>query len=208
MSLRPEDDEHLVPLHAWPRFNFTNIREVLLQFLEYPRTQLTVTHLAAAKPDRGFHFVAILQSLSRMLHAIVVVVIVCSRAKLNFLDRDCYLLLLRLVCLLLRFVLELSKIDDPAHRGIGIRSNLDQIEPFVTGRAHSVAHVHYAELFSFFTNHAHLRHANSFVNTNRRPTPVVRTLTATSKACSYCCTSWFLVFDARFYIRPTGPILD
>ena len=60
MSLRPEDDEHLVPFHAWPCFNFTDIREVPLQSLEDPRTQLTVSHLAAAKPDRGFDFVAIL----------------------------------------------------------------------------------------------------------------------------------------------------
>ena len=124
-----------------------------------------------------------------MLHAIVVVVIVGSRAKLNFLDGNRYLFLLRLVCLLLRFILELSKIDDPAHRGICVRSDLDQIKPFFTGRADGITHIHHAELLSFLTNHAHLRHANSFVNTNRRQTPIVRTLTATSKACSYCCTS-------------------
>ena len=51
--------------------------------------------------------------------------------------------------------------------------------------AHGIAHVHHAQLFSFLTNHAHLRHANSLVDTNRRHAPVIRTLTATSKACSY-----------------------
>src|ERR1041384_2246891 len=124
-----------------------------------------------------------------MLHAILVIVIVGSRSKLNFLDRDRYLLLLGFVCLLLRFVLILSEIDDPANRGIGVRSDLDEIEPLLPGAAHGIAHIHHAQLFSFIPDHAYLRHANSLVNANRRHTPVIRTLTATSKACSYCCTS-------------------
>src|ERR1044071_1333822 len=129
MSLRPKNDEHLVPFHPRPRFNFTNIREVLLQLLQYSRTQLTVRHLATANPDRRFHFVAVLEPLARMLHAILVVVIVRPRPELNFLDRDRYLLLLRLVCLLLRFVLILPEMDDATNRRIGVRSNLDEVEP-------------------------------------------------------------------------------
>src|SRR5215213_1615386 len=189
MSLRSKDDEHLVPFHPWPCFNFTNVHEILLEFLQYPRTQFTVRHLATAKPDRGFHFVALLEPRARMLHAILVVVIVCSRPELHFLDRDRYLLLLRLVCLLLRFVLVLSEIDDAAYRRIGVRSDLDEIKPLFPGGAHGIAHIHHAELFSVLTNHAHRRHTNSFVDPNRRRAPVIRTLTATSKACSYCCTS-------------------
>src|SRR5215216_777539 len=124
-----------------------------------------------------------------MLHAVFVIVIVGSRSKLNFLDRDRYLLLLGFVCLLLRFVLIFSEIDNPANRGIGVRSDLDQIEPLLPGGAHCIAHIHDAQLLSFLPNYAHLRHANSLVYANRRHTPVIRTLTATSKACSYCCTS-------------------
>src|SRR6185436_1149185 len=60
MSLRPEDDEHLVTFHPWPCFNFTNVREILFEFFEDSRTQFTVSHLAPAEPDRGSHFVAIL----------------------------------------------------------------------------------------------------------------------------------------------------
>src|ERR1700752_98307 len=124
-----------------------------------------------------------------MFHAVVVIVIVGSWSKLNFLDRDRYLLLLCLVCLLLCFVLILSEINDPANGRIGIRRDLDQVQPLLPGGAHGIAHIHYAQLFSFLTNHAYLRDANSLVNTNRRSTPIIRTLTATSKACSYCCTS-------------------
>src|ERR1044072_8771160 len=120
-----------------------------------------------------------------MLHAVFVVVIVCSRSKLNFLDRDRHLLLLLFVCLLLRFVLVFSEIDDAANRRIGVGSDLDQVQPLFPGGAHGIAHVHHAQLFSLVTNHAHRRHANSLVDTDRRRAPVIRTLTATSKACSY-----------------------
>src|SRR5688572_22821337 len=189
MSLWPENNEHLVPFHPGPRFNFANVSEILLQLFQNPRSQFTVSHFASAKPDRGFHFVAILKPLTRVLHAILVIVIVSSRSKLHFLNRYRYLLLLRFVCLLLRFVLILSKIDDPANRRIGVRSDLYQVQPFFPGGTHGIAHVHHTQLFSFFANHAYLRHANSLIDANWRHTPVIRTLTATSKACSYCCTS-------------------
>src|ERR1051325_8725478 len=185
MSLRTEDDEHLVPFHPWSCFNFTDVREIVFQSFQNPRSELTMRHLAAAKPDRGAHFVAILQPLARMLHAIFVIVIVGSRSKLNFLDRDRHLLLLRFVCLLLRFVLVLSEIDDATNRRIGVGRNLDEVQPFLTRCTHGIAHVHHAQLLSFLPNHAHFGHANSLVDPNRRHAPVVRTLTATSKACSY-----------------------
>src|ERR1043165_3368917 len=76
-----------------------------------------------------------------MLHAVFVVVIVCSRSKLNFLDRDRHLFLLRFVCLLLRFVLIFSEIDDATNRRIGVGRNLDEVQSFLTGGAHCVAHI-------------------------------------------------------------------
>ena len=60
VSLWPEDDEHLVPFHPRPCFNFTYVREILFKFFQNPRPELTVSHFASAEPDRGFHFVAIL----------------------------------------------------------------------------------------------------------------------------------------------------
>src|ERR1041385_4543105 len=147
MSLWSKDDEHLVPFHPGPRFNFANVYEVLLQFLQYARTKFAVRHLATAKPNRRFDFVAILEPLAGMLHAIFVVVIVLARSKVNFLDRNRYLLLLRLVCLLLCFVLILSEIDDATNRRIGVRSDLDEVQPLLPGSTHGIAHVHHAQLF-------------------------------------------------------------
>src|SRR5438105_2609503 len=68
-----------------------------------------------------------LQPVARMLHAIAVIMGVGAGAKLNFLDRDDYLLLFRLVCFLLRFILKLSEVDDLANRRLGVRRDLNQV---------------------------------------------------------------------------------
>ncbi len=189
MPFRPENYEHLIPFHPRPRLDFANIDKILLEFFEDARAELTVRHFPATKPDRSFNFVAVLQPLARMFHAIVVIVIVGAGTKLHFFDRDRDLLLLGLVRFLLCFVLVLAEIDDSANGGIGIRSNLHEVQSFIARGADGVAHIHHAELLSFLADYPHFGHSNSFVNTDRRNTPVIRTLTATAKACSYCCTS-------------------
>src|SRR4029079_6294172 len=117
---------------------------------------------------RSFHFVALLQPLARMFHAVVIVVVVGSRAKLGFLNSDTDLFLLGLVRLLLRFVLVFSKVDNPANWRIGVRSNFDQVQTFITGGTNGITHVHHAQLFSFLANHAYFWYANSFINSDRR----------------------------------------
>src|SRR5689334_11730539 len=128
VSLRSEDDEHLVPFHLRPCLDLTDVRQIVFEPLENARAQLTVRHLASAKPDRGLYFVALLQPLARMFHAVVVVVVVSAGSKLNFLNRNRDLLLLGLVSLLLRFVLVFSEVDNPANGRIGGGSNFDKVQ--------------------------------------------------------------------------------
>ena len=189
VSLRSEDDEHLIPFHSRPCFDFADVRKIPLQSLEDARAELAVRHLASAKPDGGFDFVAILEPLAGMLHAVVVIVIVRAGPKLNFLNRDRDLFLLGLVRFFLRLILVLAEIDDPANRRIGVRSNFHEVQTFLASGADGVAHVHHTELLSFIADDPNFGHSNSFVNTNRRHTPIIRTLSATAKACSYFCTS-------------------
>ena len=60
MSFRAKDDEHLITFHPWPRLNFTDIGEIVFELEQNLRAQLPVCHLAAAKPDGGFHLVTAL----------------------------------------------------------------------------------------------------------------------------------------------------
>src|SRR5467141_1215026 len=120
MSLRSKDREHLVALHAGAHLNFADVRQILFELFQNARTQFTVRHLAAAKPDRRLHFVAFREPLTRMFHAIAVIVLVGTGTKLNFFDSDDDLFLLGFVRLLLGQVLKLAIVDDFAHRRIGV----------------------------------------------------------------------------------------
>src|SRR5207248_11409782 len=142
-----------------------------------------------AKPDRRFNFIAPLQPVARMLHAIAVIMGVGAGAKLNFLDRDDYLLLFRLVCFLLRFILKLSEVDDLANRRLGVRRDLNQVHAFFARSANCFASLHHAELLAIVTDDAHLRHADAFVDSSNRRAAEIRAAAA-SVTCSYCCTSW------------------
>ena len=201
VSLGSQDDEHLVPFHARSRFHFAHVDQVFLQFFEDARAQLAMGHFAAAKPDRSFHLIAFCQPLAGMLHAIAVVVIVGARAELNFFDRDDNLFLLRLVRLLLLFLLKLSEVNDFANGRIGIWRHFNQIHSFVTRGANRLARIHHPKLFPVIANHAHLGHADPFVNSSYRRSPKIRT-TATAKTCSYCSTS--LVSGTDFSLCPWG----
>src|SRR5205814_1350406 len=128
---------------------------------------------------------AALQPFARVLHAIVIVVIVRAGTKFHFLDGDGYLFFLRLISLLLGFVLKLSEVNNSANRRVGRGGNLHKVETLFSGGANSVSNVEHAELFTLLADHSYLRNTNSLVNTGDRQAPVIRTLAATSKACSY-----------------------
>ena len=197
MSPGPKNDEHLVPFHPWPRLYFSDLDQILLEFLQDARAKFSVRHLTAAKPDCGLHLVATFQPLLRVLHAIVVIVIVRARSKLYFLDGDRYLLLFRLVRFLLGFVLKLSEVNDAANWRIGGGSNFHEIQTFFPRGADGVANIHHAKLLAFVADDTYLGNTNSFVNAGDGLAPVIRTLAATAKACSYTSPPKVRSFELR-----------
>ena len=152
-------------------------------------------HLAAAEPDGGFHFVTFLQPLACVLHPVIVIVVVGPGTKLNFLDYNRHLLLLRFVCLLLGFVLKLSEVNDPANRRVGSRGDLDQIQPFslAARMASRTSITPSCSPSSPITRTCGTR-ILSLIRADRYAT-IVRSLTTTSKACSYYFTSSLRSFE-------------
>src|SRR5438105_3161002 len=118
--------------------------------------------------------------------------LVGAGAKFHFLDGDDDLLLFRLVCFLLGFVLKLAEVDDFANRRLSVGRDFDQVHAFLAGSANRFARVHDAQRFALIGDDAHLRYANSFVYSSYRRAPKIGAATST-KTCSYCCTSSVLV---------------
>src|SRR5258708_3373108 len=124
-----------------------------------------------------------------MFHAIVIIVVIRAGPKLHFLDRDRDLLFLGFVGFLFLFVLELAEINYAADGRLRSWRHLDQVETTLSGRPNRLLYSQHTQLFALFANYSHLGHANPFVNAHDREPTVSRSRTATSKACSYCCTS-------------------
>ena len=127
MSTRLKDCEQLISFHAGRDFNFSDIIEVMRQLFQDAGAQFSMRHFASAEPDCGFNFIALLQPLAGVLHAIAVVMFVGAGTKLNFLDRDDDLLFLSLVCLLFSFILKLSEVDYFADWRVGVGRNLHEV---------------------------------------------------------------------------------
>ena len=198
MPLGRKDNEHLVAFHTRPRFDLADIRQIFFEPFENPRAEFPVRHLAPAKPDRRFDFVAVVEPLARVLHAIVVIVIVRARTKLDLFDGDDDLFFLRLVRLLLGFVLKLAEVDNATDGRVGGGRDFNQVQALLARLANGVARFHHAELFAVLTDDAHFGHANSFIDARHGSAPIVGAMTTTSKTCSYCCTSIVRVQSLRF----------
>src|SRR6202048_4146901 len=197
MSLWSKDRKHLVALHSGPHLNFADVRQIFLELFQDAGAPFAVRHLATAEPDGCLDLVACLQPLTRMLHAIAIIVLVRAGAEFNFLYGDDHLFLFSLVRLFLGQVLVLAIINNLANRRLGVRRDLDQIHASRARGANGVTRVHDAKLFTVFGNDAHLGHANAFVDACDRRTAKIRT-SAASKTCSYCCTSSVRVSSSTF----------
>ncbi len=184
-----KNNEHLVAFHAWSGLDLADIRQIFFETFENARAEFSVRHLAPAKPDRRFDFIAVAEPIARVLHTIIVIVIVRAGTKLDLLDGNHDLLLLRLVRLLLRLVLKLAEVYNATDGRVCGGRDFDQVQTLFARLAYGFARLHHAELFAVFTDDANLRHANSFIDARDWSATIVGAMTTTSKTCSYCCTS-------------------
>src|SRR5262249_45350637 len=93
------------------------------------------------------------------------VVNVGLRAQLDLFQLDHSLAFLGFVRTLLFLVLELAKVHDLADRRKGLGVDLDQVEPRFPGQALRFVGIEYTEHLPIAPDHAHLRHANTMVDT-------------------------------------------
>ncbi|MNS91988.1 hypothetical protein D3C72_1261020 [compost metagenome] len=112
---------------------------------------------APPESQRDLAFVAIRQKTADVAHLDVVVAIVGTGPELDFLDLDDLLLRLRLGCLLLLVVLELSVLDQAAHGRIGRSNDLHQIHVSLTRKAQGFGKAHDTQWLVFRADQADFR---------------------------------------------------
>ena len=112
-------------------------------------------HLSASEAHRDLEAVALVEELLAVFQLGVEVVRVDAGGHAYLLDLDNALILLGFLLLLGLLKAELAVVHNLADRGIGARSDLDQIEVMLGGDLQSFLCGHDTELFALSTYQAH-----------------------------------------------------
>ena len=126
--LRCDDGDQVWSFHPGFVFHRSDFREFFDQSFQKSAPDALMHDLAAPEKDRRFDLVSLLEKAHRVILLELIVMFVRIRPKLNFLNRDVLLMLLRFVLLLVQLVKVLAVIHDPAHGRICSGSNFDQIQ--------------------------------------------------------------------------------
>ena len=125
--------------------------------------------LASAEHDRHLHLVILLQEPQHVALLRLVVVRGDLRAQLHLTYGHLLLVLARLLATLLLLVLVLRVVEHAAHRRLGSRRDLDEIEIPLARIGECIVALHYSDLLAVVTDEAHLRHPDALVDTRRVP---------------------------------------
>src|ERR1041384_5608867 len=119
---------------------------------------------------RRFDLVAVFQHARRIVLLEGVIVFVCARAELDFLDGDEGLLGFGLFLLLLLLVLPLAEVDDAANRRLRLWCDLDQIKPFAAGDLQRLSSRHASKSRPVAVKRTNLGPADALIDAHGRDT--------------------------------------
>src|SRR5690349_8674476 len=159
-----EDRVHLVAFLARRRFRHRHLGQLLDQPLQDAPPDLRMRHLPAAEENRRLHLVPFSQEALDVLLLELIVVLVDLRAEFDFLHLDDLLVLLGRPRALLLLVLVPPEIHDAAHRRVGGRRNLDEVEPLLARDRERLRGRHDPELRAVLVDHADLTDPDAFVD--------------------------------------------
>jgi hypothetical protein len=154
--------------HARHELDNPCVTHVLNEPVDDGITELAVRHLAALETQRRLDLIAFAQEANRLVLLGLVVMLIDSHGKLNFLDRDHFLLLARRAVALVLLVEEFAVILNAADGRLSGGRNFDQIQATLAGYLQSFKGGQNAELFAVFVNDADFTRANSVVNADKR----------------------------------------
>jgi hypothetical protein len=123
--------------------------------------------LAAAEHDRHLDLVVLAQEPLHVALLGFVVVVGDLRAQLDLAHVDLLLVLARGLCLLLLLVLVLRVVEQPCHRRVGLRRDLDQVEVRLAGAGERVVARHDPDLLPVGADQAHLARPDVLVDASR-----------------------------------------
>ena len=163
-----EHNKHIHSFEFRPDFYRTRLGKVQLELLQQRKAQFFVSNLAPTKVDRRLYLVSLMKQPRGVVLLKLVIVLVCARPELYFLDGNESLFGLRFLLFLLLLVLVLAEVYDSANGRLSLRRDLDQIKSFSSRDLDCLLGRHYSKLVAVVIDYADLTNSNTIVDTNRR----------------------------------------
>ena len=154
--------------HAWHELDNPRVAHVLNEPVDDGIAELAVRHLAPLEAQRRLDLIAFGQEANRLILLGLVIMLIDSHGKFNFLDHDHLLLLARRAIALVLLVEKFAVILNAADRRLSSGRDFDQIQATLAGYLQSFKGRQNTELFTVFVNDADFTRANSVVNADKR----------------------------------------
>ena len=120
--------------------------------------------LPAAEEQIDPNLIAFREEFPNILQFYLEVMVIYLGADPDEFELRGFLLTVRIFVPFALLILELTIVHNPAHRGLPIGGNLDQIQIPLRGCLQGISAGHNAELGSAFVNNPHLSSANHFID--------------------------------------------
>lgn len=153
---RRQHHDHLSAFHFGHGFDLAKFGKVVTHPLQHTHAKFLVGHFAAPESQGNLCFVTFFDETTQVAQLDLVVALVGTRTKLDFLDLNDFLLGARLLLALLLLVLELAVVHQATDGGFGMRCNFYQIDFIFFRKLNGVYQRDNAELFSVYSNKSHL----------------------------------------------------
>src|ERR1700691_190857 len=137
------------------------------QPFEYLPAQPRPGHFAAPEKYRGLYLVSSIEKAEHMIFLGLVIMVVHIDAELDLFYGDRLLMLLGFTFFLFLLVEILPVVHDAAHGRLRGGRNLNQIQVLAAGQLESFEGRHYADLFTFVSDHANFTGSNAVVGSNK-----------------------------------------
>ena len=164
LAVGSQDHRHVPTLETGLRLDLHVVTDELQHVVEDLRSELRVGHLSSPELHRHLDLVPFVEELVDLAHLRVEVTTPDLRLELDLLDGDVHRLPAGFLGLLGFLVAELPVVHDPAHRRVGHRRDLDEVEIEFFGHAQSVGNRLDPELIAVRTDEADLTGADAVVD--------------------------------------------
>ncbi len=166
-------------------FHLGDVLGVFLNSFKHHESTVLVHDFPSAEKHGYLAAISALKEPANMLELRLVIMIIRLGTKLDFLDLDYGLFLLRLLLAFLLLILELTVVHDLANGRISIGCDLNKVQSFFLGYPQGFAGIQNAQLLTVVVNNPYLRNSDPFVAPNAVIPPTAGTVMSSKSYSSF-----------------------